>query len=477
MAEKRIALQRAIQTWTVAQGVYMPYVTTARAIGSFDLPPSEAQNLSPVSGNRMLDTSTSVSNGTTAAASGQGSLAHTTEVATPHVTAAYSLSPLPNPSSTPSGRPVEVPSTSIPVAEGLTGGSAKSAAAPADDGTGRKRKRRGGRRKGGTQKRKTGAGPKTTRKSTDDVGDYEHAEHIALWMPSQVPIAKRTSVCSADLFELEERFRLAEAEDALVAVKKALRMHALVRAQFKGAYGTAGNKRVTRGHDSITSFWKKVERSWRQYNTSRDALLALNPAGAWRSRFLELSRADLRGPYALDDNEDLQATGTERYRERNGGHTVPSWIWAANVRASDPDADEPEEQVATQWSKLMAYAERWDEELVLIPEEMRRVLAYLEWKAAWWLVQSDRRQDTTALPTLADGLHAYAHRQASLCIAWRNQYACHWLPILDRAELGQGWAWQYRHLLRRTAMQRRAAPSQTQPVFDIDGDVGLIHPC
>jgi hypothetical protein len=240
-------------------------------------------------------------------------------------------------------------------------------------------------------------------------------------------------------------------EDALVAVKKALRMHSLVRSQFKGAYGSAGNKRVTRGHDTISSFWKKVEKSWRQYCTSRVALLALDPDDVheWQQRFKVMTRADLRGPYAFDDNEDLQATGVERYRERNGGKTLATWIWAASARAADPASEEPEEQVAVQWCKLMAYAERWDEELVLLPEEMRRLLAYLEWKAAWWLVQADRRQGAHCSQLLAAALDAYAHRQAAICIGWRDQFALQWVPILQRAKLGADWLWRYEHLLVR----------------------------
>ena len=40
-----------------------------------------------------------------------------------------------------------------------------------------------------------------------------------------------------------------------------------------------------------------------------------------------------------------------------------------------------------EWSKSKARAERWREEVILLSEEMRRVLVYFEWKARWWMIQ------------------------------------------------------------------------------------------
>jgi hypothetical protein len=57
---------------------------------------------------------------------------------------------------------------------------------------------------------------------------------------------------------------------------------------------------------------------------------------------------------------------------------------------------------------------RWNEEVSLLKEEMRRVLVFLRWKSDDW----SRKGDTTTISSLAtcpyllEGLYAYARRQA-----------------------------------------------------------------
>lgn len=56
---------------------------------------------------------------------------------------------------------------------------------------------------------------------------------------------------------------------------------------------------------------------------------------------------------------------------------------------------------------------RWREELRLLPEEMRRTIQYHDWKASWWLTRAELRSDKVDA-ALAEGLRAYASRQASI---------------------------------------------------------------
>lgn len=70
---------------------------------------------------------------------------------------------------------------------------------------------------------------------------------------------------------------------------------------------------------------------------------------------------------------------------------------------------------------------RWEEEVTLLREEMRRVRAFLTWHADWWIGQQHRRLD--AAEALQEGLEAYARRQAHLRIALREQFARKWLYV------------------------------------------------
>jgi hypothetical protein len=72
------------------------------------------------------------------------------------------------------------------------------------------------------------------------------------------------------------------------------------------------------------------------------------------------------------------------------------------------------------WLKAKARADRWEEEVALVSEEMRRVERYLESEKNWWIQQSSRRGVEAAERgegidlALNEGLVAYAMEQRDL---------------------------------------------------------------
>lgn len=88
-----------------------------------------------------------------------------------------------------------------------------------------------------------------------------------------------------------------------------------------------------------------------------------------------------------------------------------------------------------EWAKAKARADRWEEEVVLLDEEMRRSLEFCKWKASWWVDQLDHRAVT--LPEgdpIREGLEAYAHQQAALEIQTKDAWELEWRAIRDRAQ-------------------------------------------
>ncbi|KDR69913.1 hypothetical protein GALMADRAFT_44524, partial [Galerina marginata CBS 339.88] len=61
---------------------------------------------------------------------------------------------------------------------------------------------------------------------------------------------------------------------------------------------------------------------------------------------------------------------------------------------------------------------------LLLREEMRRVVEFLSWKAAWWSERLDWRTGITK--ELAEGLRAYAHTQADLQTALSAEFCTIW---------------------------------------------------
>lgn len=64
-----------------------------------------------------------------------------------------------------------------------------------------------------------------------------------------------------------------------------------------------------------------------------------------------------------------------------------------------------------EWCKARARADRWGEECELVKEEMRRVLQFHDWQKNQWLTRATLVPPGLS-PDYAEGLVAYAHRQA-----------------------------------------------------------------
>jgi len=80
-----------------------------------------------------------------------------------------------------------------------------------------------------------------------------------------------------------------------------------------------------------------------------------------------------------------------------------------------------------EWCRARARAMRWSEEVLLLEEEMRRVLRFLEWHAKWWEDQQGRH--TNLSPAEEKGMRAYALRQAGLRRALRKAFYDQWAPL------------------------------------------------
>jgi len=85
---------------------------------------------------------------------------------------------------------------------------------------------------------------------------------------------------------------------------------------------------------------------------------------------------------------------------------------------------------------------RWKEELLILQEEMRRVLAFFEWRSVWWLEQANKRQ--TLEPLVQSGVVAYAHKQSILCLGMAVRCATFWLPVMEKHRIVPTWAGKYK---------------------------------
>ena len=105
------------------------------------------------------------------------------------------------------------------------------------------------------------------------------------------------------------------------------------------------------------------------------------------------------------------------------------------------------ETMHAEWARSKARAERWAEEEQLLLEEMRRILAYFEWKVHWWQCRDEQRDSIS--PRLRRGLKAYAAKQASVYERLATRTASYWVNYLNKLGPLPSWILPYQASARK----------------------------
>lgn len=274
--------------------------------------------------------------------------------------------------------------------------------------------------------------------SVDEPGSqYTHPESAPLWFPSSLPSEIRRRAEMKEMCDAERRLREPQADDALADVHRFRRtIQGLWQFKKLNVSGT-GNKPNTRMLDLYNRIDYKLQRAANRYRIAYAALMALDPNGSWRERLKELNPVDIRGPGRDPDHPEDAKTSSGRF--------IPSWIWlvprSPQERGDDQTEAEFNDTMCAEWAQTRARMCRWDEEVLIIQEEMRRVLAFFEWKSRWWLEQGNRRQGLES--SIESGVIAYAHKQANLCLCMAARCAVYWLPIMKKYSIDPTWRGKY----------------------------------
>ncbi|KAJ7741964.1 hypothetical protein DFH07DRAFT_750693, partial [Mycena maculata] len=135
----------------------------------------------------------------------------------------------------------------------------------------------------------------------------------------------------------------------------------------------------TRAFSLIERVGERVEASAIKYRRARDALIALRGREACGD-VRELKAADIQ----LDEEREVDAKASRKLgsigskaKRRQGGLSSKertfSWIWTEGGGSADNDV-ELHDSVRVEWSKAKARKDRWEEEVQVLREEMKRVL-------------------------------------------------------------------------------------------------------
>ncbi|KAM6497177.1 hypothetical protein JOM56_007650, partial [Amanita muscaria] len=236
------------------------------------------------------------------------------------------------------------------------------------------------------------------------------ATAMDLMLPSKVILYVN---CDIKLIEHEWELRMAQASDTLHELQRLL----LVRRQLyklKEQYGT-GQRHHTCSVGLIKNVQEKVNQAVERYRTTRVHLTSLAnylSKSGWEDTIRPLVDEDIRAP----DEEDSPSEGRRTF----------TWIWRTGSVGRI---------LRIEWCKARARAHRWQEECLLLKEEMRRVLQFFDSEILRWkgLASADDSYCSTA--DMQEGRNAYAHRQANIRIAMHDFCAQKWQGITDKLVL------------------------------------------
>lgn len=295
---------------------------------------------------------------------------------------------------------------------------------------------------------------------TNDVST--HPEDVPLWLPSSIPCSRLNNVCSPSLSLMEQKLRTAQCHDALDGLRHVLRVKTRM-VLFKNK-NIRGQRNGLRSRAVIDRVHARARKFAEKYRHSREARLTLSGPGEWESVLRVLHDGDIRSyadpnrlkkrpgrrgtteegeePLATDAN-DPQAAGADmeginllpevRSVRHGTGETrrTLSWIWVTESRGVAEDAERNDDILRAEWAMSRARATRATEEVLLLREEMRRVLAFLDWKAQWWVDRRGARELRDK--ELSEGLAAYASEQAQLQRDLAMSFREEWKGSLEQA--------------------------------------------
>ena len=147
-----------------------------------------------------------------------------------------------------------------------------------------------------------------------------------LQLPSALAVAMRAQLLTEhDLLRKEFRLRIAQADDALDALRRVLALRNAVYGYKQ--VNLVGQRDGTRAHTLLSRLNDKRVACASRYRAVRSALVALNFDGPWKDRLKPLLESDIKGPTGDDDD----GTALPNRSVLGEGTRTLSWIWKVST--------------------------------------------------------------------------------------------------------------------------------------------------
>ncbi|KAJ3508321.1 hypothetical protein NMY22_g16650 [Coprinellus aureogranulatus] len=277
---------------------------------------------------------------------------------------------------------------------------------------------------------------------------------LPLWLPSQ--IGRRAPVPD-ELARIEFRLRQAQALDALTTIRRNLQRRVTVwDLKDRWLRGQGAN---TRALNLISTLQRKIQAAKEEYAQARIALLSLAPL---------LGEKNVDKTFlVLEDSDIVSLTPESVTAAPSQGQTKQvkkSWIWNHPGVYNDDLTAYEAEMLKIEWAKSRARANRYQEEVNIVREEMNRTLRFFLWKEDQWrrraTAKVESSNDSPASPEHAEGLSAYAARQAHMYRRLHNKCENKWVHVDRMIIMAQKEVEEPGLLLARQERERKKAEAQ-----------------
>ncbi|KAJ3817611.1 hypothetical protein F5880DRAFT_1492633, partial [Lentinula raphanica] len=298
--------------------------------------------------------------------------------------------------------------------------------------------------------------PAAIQRVTDSEGSADtNAEDIPLVFPLDLSEAERASGCRAGLLLIEQKLRESQLSTSLDRLRNNL--HIKSRLLTYRNTNVVHQARVTKSQALLARTQRQIDLSAKRYRTAWNALAKIvggernvawrflhdrdvcmmweePPQGNLRKRIGKRRREEEQEEQEQEWQKEqerinaqvLELAGTEQGRQMSDlqrlraacgeGKQRLSWIWMAfiplNLLLFSTNCGIT--GIRVEFCKAHARAKRWEEEVVLIEEEMHRCLVLLEVRAQVWDNRTDftgpRAEGTDSIQR--EGVAAYAASQA-----------------------------------------------------------------
>ncbi|KAK7038932.1 hypothetical protein VNI00_010323 [Paramarasmius palmivorus] len=261
-----------------------------------------------------------------------------------------------------------------------------------------------------------------------ESGDNVPVEAVVLGLPSSAPDVVRAHPSLKSWVDMEAEFRRAQLSSSLHAIRNHLFVKA--RMNIERSLQVRHQKASTRSREHLGRVDRKILTFKSKFQAAWSALAIL--VGEENVGYPKLRDADIR---CLDEVDTKALRNRRKVLKRvpkpgedvevpllqpGESRRVTSWIWKGVEFEGDSEA--MREVVRVEWCKTWARKRRWDEELQLVTEEMRRTIEGLKHEAQRWQnlgTQEDESPD-------GEGRAAYATRQASIRFALASKFERMW---------------------------------------------------